>query len=293
MKIEIDKDSGFCFGVTAAIHRAEKELEKPQPLFCLGDIVHNDMECQRLSNAGLKTISHKELSFLKPGARVLLRAHGEPPLTYQVAEKGNIELIDTTCPVVLRLQMRIKERYSLIDKNRQQIVIYGQKGHAEVLGLVGQTKGAAIVIDSESDLDKIDFDKDIFLYAQTTKPSDGFQKITDILKEKISNRASLISYNTICGQVSNRREKIWEFADKHDLILFVCGQKSSNGKALFKECVKANLNSHMIENIDQIDKELFKGVRSVGICGATSTPRWLMEECKNEIIKRYNNENKN
>ncbi len=293
MKIEIDKDSGFCFGVTAAIQRAEKELEKPQPLFCLGDIVHNDMECRRLSNAGLQTISHKELSLLEPDTRVLLRAHGEPPSTYQIAEKGNIELIDTTCPVVLRLQIRIKERYLLMDKNRQQIVIYGQKGHAEVLGLVGQTKGAAIVIDSESDLDKIDFDKDIFLYAQTTKPSDGFQKITGILKEKISNRASLVSYNTICGQVSNRREKIWEFAARHDLILFVCGQKSSNGKALFKECVKANLNSHMIENIDQIDKELFKGVKSVGICGATSTPRWLMEECKNEIIRRYNNENKN
>lgn len=292
MIVEIDKDSGFCFGVTAAIERAEKELTKPQTLFCLGDIVHNGVECQRLSNSGLKTIFYDELPHLQAGARVLLRAHGEPPSTYQIAEKSNIELIDATCPVVIKLQKRIKERYYLMDKERQQIVIYGQIGHAEVQGLVGQTEENAIVIESEKDLDKIDFGKDIFLYAQTTKSSNGFQMIAETIKNRMFNGACLVSFNTICNQVSSRRDKIRIFASRHDLIIFVCGQKSSNGKALFKECVEANPNSHMIENLDNIENRLFEGVESVGICGATSTPSWLMEECKKEINKRFNNGNK-
>ncbi|MCQ2111037.1 MAG: 4-hydroxy-3-methylbut-2-enyl diphosphate reductase [Bacteroidaceae bacterium] len=287
IQVEIDKDSGFCFGVTTAIGKAEEELKEAETLFCLGDIVHNGIECQRLSDMGLKTINHDEFEDLT-NVKVLFRAHGEPPETYETAKRNGIELIDATCPVVLKLQKRIHEQYLETDPERQQIVIYGQKGHAEVLGLVGQTRGSAIVVESVKDLDKVDFSKEIFLYAQTTKPQDGYQQIIQAIETRLQSGSRLTHFNTICGQVSHRRENIRRFAAAHDLVLFVAGQKSSNGKVLFSECAGVNPRTYSIEGPADIDFNLFTGVESVGICGATSTPKWLMEQCRQEILKHFN-----
>lgn len=287
IQVEIDKDSGFCFGVTTAIGKAEEELKGAGTLYCLGDIVHNGIECQRLSEMGLKTINHEEFANLTD-VKVLFRAHGEPPETYSTAERNNIELIDATCPVVLKLQKRIHEQYLETDQSRQQIVIYGQKGHAEVLGLVGQTRGSATVVESVMDLDKIDFSKEIFLYAQTTKPQDGYQQIIEAIESRLQNGTRLTHFNTICGQVSHRRENIRRFASAHDMVLFVAGQKSSNGKVLFSECAGVNPRTYSIEGPEDIDFSLFQDVSSVGICGATSTPKWLMEQCRQEILKHFN-----
>ena len=282
IQIEIDKGSGFCFGVTTAIKKAEEELAKGKPLYCLGDIVHNGMEVERLHAAGLKTIDHKQLEHLHH-ANVLLRAHGEPPATYDIAHNNCINIIDATCPVVLQLQRRIKRQY---DENpNAQIVIVGKNGHAEVLGLVGQTQGTAIVVEQLEDMDKLDFTRDIFLYSQTTKSLDGFRAITNYIQQHISPKATFQSFDTICRQVANRMPNIAGFAARHDLILFVSGHKSSNGKVLFKECLRVNANSHQIEAANEIDMEWIKGVQTIGICGATSTPKWLMEECRDFIVK--------
>ncbi|MBO4841061.1 MAG: 4-hydroxy-3-methylbut-2-enyl diphosphate reductase [Bacteroidaceae bacterium] len=282
MKIEIDQGSGFCFGVTRAIGKAEEELNKDGHLYCLGDIVHNGKECDRLQRLGLTAINHEELKNIHK-SKVLLRAHGEPPSTYLLAEKNQIEIIDATCPVVLHLQERIKKEYDNDKEHKKQIVIFGKNGHAEVLGLVGQTEGTAIVIESVADLHKLDFNKDICLYSQTTKPLDEFRRIVEYIQKNISSNATFTFYDTICRQVANRMPNIREFANRHDVILFVCGKKSSNGRVLFKECKDANQKSYMIDTANEIDLRWLQNCNSVGICGATSTPKWLMEECKIRI----------
>lgn len=281
--IEIDKDSGFCFGVTTAIKKAEEELAKGETLYCLGDIVHNGQECERLKKMGLITINHEEFAQIH-NAKVLLRAHGEPPQTYELAKQNHIEIIDATCPVVLRLQTRIKQEYDSSEPREKQIVIYGKKGHAEVLGLVGQTNGQAIVIEKLEEVSRLDFTKDIRLYSQTTKSLDEFRQLVAYIEDHISPSASFRYFDTICRQVANRMPNIRRFASSHDLILFVCGHKSSNGKILYQECKKVNPNSYQIDQPEEIDKKLLKEARSIGICGATSTPKWLMEACKKVIM---------
>lgn len=288
MQIEIDNGSGFCFGVTTAIKKAEEELAKGGKLYCLGDIVHNGMEVERLHHAGLITIGHDELKQLHD-VKVLLRAHGEPPETYALAEKNHIEIIDATCPVVLQLQKRIKRQY--VSNPDAQIVIFGKNGHAEVLGLVGQTQSHALVVEKFEDVvclqksGKLDFSKDIYLYSQTTKSLDEFRRIIEYCQEHIIEGAVFKSFDTICRQVANRMPNIAHFASKHDVVLFVSGRKSSNGKVLFKECKRVNANSFQIERAEEIDMQWLQGVDTVGICGATSTPKWLMEECREQIIK--------
>lgn len=288
MQIEIDNGSGFCFGVTTAIKKAEEELAKGGKLYCLGDIVHNGMEVERLHHAGLITIDHEEMKELHD-VKVLLRAHGEPPETYALAEKNHIEIIDATCPVVLQLQKRIKRQY--VSNPDAQIVIFGKNGHAEVLGLVGQTQSHALVVEKFDDVErlqkngKLDFSKDIYLYSQTTKSLDEFRRIIEYCQEHIIEGAVFKSFDTICRQVANRMPNIAHFASKHDVVLFVSGRKSSNGKVLFKECKRVNPNSFQIESANEIEMQWFQGVETVGICGATSTPKWLMEECREQIIK--------
>ena len=281
VQIEIDNGSGFCFGVTTAIKKAEEELAAGKTLYCLGDIVHNGMECERLKQLGLVTINHEEMKQLH-GVKVLLRAHGEPPSTYEMARENDIEIIDATCPVVLQLQRRIKKQYDACPE--AQIVIFGKPGHAEVLGLVGQTESKAIVIANVEEVKRLDFTRDIYLYSQTTKSLDEFNRIIEYIQEHISPDATFKSFDTICRQVANRMPNISTFAARHDLVLFVCGRKSSNGKVLFNECKSVNPNSHLIEGPEEIKKEWLEGVNTIGICGATSTPKWLMEQCRDAII---------
>ena len=283
LQIEIDSGSGFCFGVTTAIKKAEEKLADGNTLYCLGDIVHNGMEVERLHANGLVTINHEELDRLND-VKVLLSAHGEPPETYALAEKNHIDIIDATCPVVLQLQRRIKKQF---DANPQaQIVIFGKNGHAEVLGLVGQTCGKAIVVENVEDVARLDYSRDIYLYSQTTKSLDGFHRVIDYIQAHIAPTATFRSFDTICRQVANRMPNIGSFASRHDIIVFVCGRKSSNGKVLFNECRRVNPNSHLIEKPEEIDMAWFDGLASVGICGATSTPKWLMEQCRDYILDR-------
>ena len=295
LQIEIDSGSGFCFGVTTAIQKAEEELARGNRLYCLGDIVHNGMECERLRAMGLVTIDHDQMRRLHD-VKVLLRAHGEPPETYELARRNNIEIVDATCPVVLQLQKRIKRQYEAATalppspgapspSAASQIVIFGKKGHAEVLGLVGQTQSTAIVIESFDEVTKLDFTRDIYLYSQTTKSLDEFHRIIDYIQSHISPGATFRSFDTICRSVANRMEGISQFAARHDLLLFVCGRKSSNGKVLFGECLRVNANTHLIEGPEEIDSSWLDGVQTVGICGATSTPKWLMEQCRDAIEK--------
>lgn len=287
MKIEIDEGSGFCFGVTTAIKKAEEELATGSELYCLGDIVHNGMECERLHNMGLKTINHDEFAMLHD-KKVLLRAHGEPPSTYLEAQANGIEIIDATCPVVLQLQRRIKRQY---DANPEaQIVIFGKNGHAEVLGLVGQTDQKAIVIEHADEACRLDFSRDIYLYSQTTKSLDEFHAIIDYIQAHISPEATFKSFDTICRQVANRMPNICSFATKHDLILFVSGRKSSNGKVLFNACKAKNPHTYLIEGPEEIDSAWLSGAESIGICGATSTPKWLMEKVATALTPYDNKE---
>jgi len=298
--VEIDDGSGFCFGVTTAIKKAEEELAAGGTLYCLGDIVHNGMECERLRKLGLVTINHEEMSQLHH-VKVLLRAHGEPPETYELARRNDIEIIDATCPVVLQLQKRIKKQYEAPSKPPQgeasaqqasplgeteggaSIVIFGKRGHAEVLGLVGQTQGKAIVIESFDEVEKLDYTKDIYLYSQTTKSLDEFHRIIEYIQAHIAPDATFRSFDTICRSVANRMPNISSFANRHDLILFVCGRKSSNGKVLYCECKRVNPNTHLIEGPAEIDPAWLDDIKTVGICGATSTPKWLMEQCSDRI----------
>ena len=286
IKVEIDEGSGFCFGVVTAIHKAEEELANGGTLYCLGDIVHNSREVERLKEMGLITINHEEFNRLH-NAKVLLRAHGEPPETYATARKNNIEIIDATCPVVLRLQKRIKQEYTVEDDcPDKQIVIYGKNGHAEVLGLVGQTDGKAIVIEKLEEARQLDLTRSIRLYSQTTKSLDEFKKIVAYIKEHIAPGATFEYYDTICRQVASRIPNVRKFAASHDLIFFVSGKKSSNGKMLFAECLKVNPNSHLIDSAEELDSTLLEHAQSIGVCGATSTPKWLMEEISQAISER-------
>lgn len=286
--IEIDSGSGFCFGVVTAIRKAEEQINKSGHLFCLGDIVHNSNEVERLQSIGLETITHEQLSKLH-GVKVLLRAHGEPPETYQMARRNNIEIIDATCPVVLQLQKRIHTTYhDTPGDEHPQIVIYGKKGHAEVNGLVGQTEGNALVIESADEIDKIDFTHNIYLYSQTTKSLDGFKKIVTEIQKRVAPNVEFRSFDTICRRVANRIPQIKEFAGNHDVILFVCGSKSSNGRILYEECRRKNPLSYLISNEKEINLDWFIGKQHIGICGATSTPMWLMNRVKEHLEKHLN-----
>lgn len=290
MEIVIDKNSGYCFGVEFAIQMAEDELEaNGGTLYCLGDIVHNDMEVERLFKKGLRVITRDELTQLRD-TKVLIRAHGEPPETYQIALENNIELIDASCPVVLKLQNRIKNAWDKTCVDGGQVVIYGQAGHAEVKGLSGQTGEHAIIITSEDDLDLIDFSKPVTLFSQTTKSTHGFyaikEKIEERLREKGVYADDLLQANdSICRQVSNREPHLRKFAAEQDVLLFVSGKKSSNGKALYQACKEVNTKSYFIENEKEIDEKWLDGVEKVGICGATSTPMWLMEQVAESVRK--------
>lgn len=280
MTVEIDKNSGFCFGVVRAITTAEKELDGGGTLYCLGDIVHNGREVERLTRMGMITIDHEQMRQLHD-ARVLLRAHGEPPETYRLARANNIEIIDASCSVVLRLQHRIKEAYTAHPE--AQIVIYGKVGHAEVIGLEGQTNGEAIVLESADDLPKIDFARPVILFSQTTKSIDGFNALVRTIESRMAAGVHFEYHDTICRQVANRIPNIRDFAARYDVVLFVAGAKSSNGKVLFAECKSVNDRTYQVSDKEEIKPEWIAGAQSVGICGATSTPKWLMEEVENEV----------
>lgn len=293
MKVTIDEYSGFCFGVTAAIEAAEREL-KVGPLFCLGDIVHNGQEVERLDRLGLVTIDYDDLRTLR-NVRVLLRAHGEPPSTYRIAEQNNIEIIDASCPVVLKLQKRIRETYLKHHGTDAQIVIFGQKGHAEVIGLEGQTNNTAIVVEGVADLDMLDYGKSIYLFSQTTKSVEGFQAIVEAIKakrllgdeEQGESQETVFEYHdTICRNVANRVKRLQDFARSNDVVIFVGGKKSSNAKVLYQHCLEVNPSTVFVSSVDDLTDEIICTCHSadrVGICGATSTPKWLMEQIKLRI----------
>ena len=293
MKVTIDEYSGFCFGVTAAIEAAEREL-KVGPLFCLGDIVHNGQEVERLDRLGLVTIDYDDLRTLR-NVRVLLRAHGEPPSTYRIAEQNNIEIIDASCPVVLKLRKRIRETYLKHHGTDAQIVIFGQKGHAEVIGLEGQTNNTAIVVESVADLDMLDYAKSIYLFSQTTKSVEGFQAIVEAIKAKRllgdeeqgeSQEAVFEYHDTICRNVANRVKRLQDFARSNDVVIFVGGKKSSNAKVLFQHCLEVNSSTVFVSSVEDLTDEMISSCHSVervGICGATSTPKWLMEQIRSRV----------
>jgi 4-hydroxy-3-methylbut-2-enyl diphosphate reductase len=288
MQVTIDTNSGYCFGVEFAIKMAEDEMENKEPLYCLGDIVHNDMEVKRLSAKGLVVIDREQLQDLS-NCKVLIRAHGEPPETYRLAIENNIELIDASCPVVLKLQHRVKNAFDKMERENGQIVIYGKKGHAEVIGLTGQTLEKAIVVTEDSDLEKIDYNRPITLFSQTTKSTKGFYALSEKIEEKIKatkgnlTEVDFNSNDSICRQVSNREPQLQRFAQENDVILFVSGKKSSNGKALYQVCLSENPRSYFIESEEEIDQDWFLQAERVGICGATSTPMWLMEQVKSYV----------
>jgi len=287
MTVTIDPHSGFCFGVVYAIDVAERELLKNGTLYCLGDIVHNNMEVNRLKEKGLVIISPEELETLKD-CKVMIRAHGEPPETYYTALKNNIELVDASCPIVLNLQNEVRRGYQEVTARNGQVVIYGKEGHAEVNGLRGQTNGEAIIVGDESDLDKIDFSRPVRLYSPTTKSVDGFRKIVDIIDKRMrqccpGQEPDFRWNDSICRQVSNRSIQVREFAKKYDVIVFVTGKKSSNGSILFQVCRETNPARFLVSDRSELRKEWFSGVENVGVCGATSTPMWLMEEVAAEI----------
>ena len=289
MKVEIDINSGYCFGVEFAIQMAEDEMDNGGTLYCLGDIVHNSMEVARLEAKGLKIINHEDLKKIYD-AKVLIRAHGEPPETYKLALSNNIELIDASCPVVLKLQNRVKNSFDQVKEKNGQVVIYGKPGHAEVIGLIGQTNDEAIVVMEEKDLEAIDWSRPIILYSQTTKSTKGFYQMKSLIEGRITQeKGQLIegefkANDSICRQVSNREPQLEKFSKQHDVILFVSGKKSSNGKALYQVCLKQNPRSYFIENEHEIKAEWLKNTDHVGICGATSTPNWLMEQVSNHLL---------
>lgn len=286
MNVTIDKNSGYCFGVEFAIQMAEDELAHDETLYCLGDIVHNRMEVERLHEHGLRIIDRAQLEELH-NCKVLIRAHGEPPATYELALRNNIELIDASCPVVLKLQNRVKHAFDASLRQDGQIVIYGQPGHAEVAGLTGQTGNRAIIVMTEADLDQVDFARPVTLFSQTTKSTAGFYHMKEVIEQRIRQAGgSLESFDandSICRQVSNREPALAKFAVQHDVIVFVSGRKSSNGKALFSVVNKTNPRSYFVENEQELQDEWFQGAETAGICGATSTPMWLMQRVKERI----------
>ena len=295
MIVSVDPNSGFCFGVTGAITKAEQELQHGA-LYCLGDIVHNGQEVKRLELLGLQTIDYDDLRTLPSHSRVLLRAHGEPPSTYWIAQQRGCEIFDATCPVVKKLQDRIRACYETHknDENRPpQIVIYGQPGHAEVIGLQGQTNNTAIVIENTAQLDRLDFTRPIYLFSQTTKSIDGFNKLVEAIKvrgERLEVRGSFEYHDTICRNVANRVKELQDFARANDIVLFVGGAKSSNAKVLYKHCMDANPHTYFISSADDLSETLINECRAaehVGICGATSTPLWLMEKVRDKISPKH------
>ena len=287
MQVTIDSGSGFCFGVTTAIRKAEEELQKGV-LYCLGDIVHNGQEVERLAALGLETIDYDDLRTLH-NARVLLRAHGEPPSTYHIAQQNDIQIIDASCPVVLRLQKKIRNTYRHIREtgSHAQIVIFGQRGHAEVIGLEGQTNNTAIVIERLEEAEKIDFQRDIYLFSQTTKSVEGFHALVGYIQNRCGEGTHFEWYDTICRNVANRVEKLKAFAREQDMVIFVGGKKSSNAKVLFQHCLEANPRTVFVSSDDELTNDILTACRKaekVGICGATSTPLWLMEKCKEKLL---------
>ena len=288
MEVTIDKNSGYCFGVEFAIKMAEDEMEVSEKLYCLGDIVHNDMEVKRLSEKGLVVIDREQLQTLTD-CKVLIRAHGEPPETYRTAIENNIELIDASCPVVLKLQHRVKTAFDKMEREQGQIVIYGKKGHAEVIGLTGQTLEKAIVVMEDKDLDKVDYSRPVTLFSQTTKSTKGFYELKSKIEDRIKaekGELSEVDFNandSICRQVSNREPQLQRFSKENDVILFVSGKKSSNRRALYQVCLAENSRSYFVENETEIDPSWFSPEDKVGICGATSTPMWLMERVMHHI----------
>ncbi len=281
MRIEIDINSGFCFGVVRAINEAEQALQSGR-VASLGDIVHNRMEVQRLEALGLQTISHEDIPTLK-GKRMLIRAHGEPPKTYALAEEYGVEVIDATCPVVAALQRKVKKAYEEMNNVGGTVVILGKRGHAEVVGLTGQVDENAIVVECEEDLEQVDFSRPIYFLSQTTQSVEKFNRLAEVMRQRLADEAMLTVDDTICRRVSSREEHLREFARQHDIIIFVCGRKSSNGKVLYNICQQENERAYNIEEASELEKEWFEGVESVGICGATSTPKWLMEEIARAI----------
>lgn len=292
MFVNIDSQSGFCFGVVTAINKAEEELRKGGVLYCLGDIVHNGQEVERLAKLGLITINHEQFAQLPSGSRVLIRAHGEPPQTYSIAKERGIEIIDASCPVVRNLQKKIRQVY---ENKAEQIVIFGKEGHAEVVGLQGQTDNHAIVVEKTTDIDKIDFTKDIYLFSQTTKSEEEFKQLIEIIENNIStdktDKPLFVWHDTICGQVRNRVKHIRQFAAAHDKVVFVGGRNSSNGKVLYQHCKEANPDTIFIESADELTKEYISTCKdkNIGICGATSTPHWLMQQVADKIEQYSNN----
>ena len=287
MRVEVDKQSGFCFGVVNAISQAEEELTSEEPLYCLGDIVHNSEEVERLRAMGLVTIDRESLHLYK-AKKVLLRAHGEPPSTYQTILKHNIKLIDASCPVVLKLQSKVRAGWERMKEVGGQVVIFGKKGHAEVVGLLGQTGGEAIVLETQAELNRIDFSKPIELFAQTTMSSDEYSALANEIKRRINDSKPahpnyLKLHNSICGQVANRKKELIKFAQKHDVIVFVSGINSSNGKMLFEVCKGINPKTYFATTVGELDCQWFESENSVGVCGATSTPQWLMDKVADEI----------
>ena len=286
MRTIIEQEAGFCFGVVRAIKALETELKKEETLYCLGNVVHNEMEVERLKNMGLKTISLQDFNKLK-NAKVIIRAHGEPPSTYITAKKNNIRLIDATCPMVLKLQKDVLEGYKDMQKRKGQIVIFGKKGHAEVVGLVGQTNNTAIVVSSEEDLNKIDFTRPLHIYSQTTKNEEDYRHIIELIKQRHKTKEIVIT-DSICKKVSLRAEKIGIFAKSVDCILFVSGKDSSNGLYLFNLCKAANKNTFFISTQEDIDLQAIKDFNTIGISGATSTPMWLMKKIEDHVHKELN-----
>jgi len=279
--VEIDKHSGFCGGVVNAIRKAEDQLAEHRQLYCLGDIVHNSTEVERLRRKGLHTVNRDQLDSLHD-TRLLLRAHGEPPATYQTARQHRIELIDATCPVVLHLQKRIKKMYESRGPETQ-LLIFGKAGHAEVNGLVGQTRDTAVVIEKPEDLDQVDFGRPIVLFSQTTKSEQDYHRLIDMIQKRMTPGVSFESYDTICRQFANRLPQVQRFAADHDCLVFVSDDKSSNGKALFKACQATNPDSYFVSGPGDLQAPWFKGKEKIGISGATSTPTWLMEQVRNRI----------
>ncbi len=288
MVVEIDEQSGFCFGVQNAVEIAEKALLRGEKVYSLGPIVHNDMEVERLSALGLVSVTHKEFARLKD-CKVLIRAHGEPPETYKIAEKNNITIIEATCPIVKKLQSRIRETVTTSRKCRGQVVIFGKPGHAEVVGLLGQTSGEGILVSGPDDLKKIDMTKPVCLYSQTTMSVRDYSLIADMIRAGMREKNAsypdtlLKVHNTICGQVSNREPHLKAFAKEHDVIIFVSGRESSNGKMLYAVCKSVNPNTYFVSSTEEIDRKWFEGKKTAGVCGATSTPKWLIERIRDMI----------
>lgn len=290
MRIEIDQKSGFCFGVQNAVEVAENALREGETVYSLGSIMHNDMEMKRLSSLGLVTVDHDQFRTLK-NCRVLIRAHGEPPETYRIAIENNITIIEATCPIVRRLQSRIKKAWTDISKRNGQVVIFGKPGHAEVIGLLGQTNNEGLLVSNEADLEIIDFSRPVALFSQTTMEISEFGKIRQLIFDRMKTKGiadpvqDLLVYNTVCGQVSGREPNLRAFAAKHDTVIFVSGRDSSNGRMLYSVCKKINPDTHFISSVEEINLSWFEGKESVGICGATSTPRWLIRQVKDHIRK--------